>query len=155
MRPEFKNKAKSVERAEALLEELNGPLDLICLPEMALIGYRFDDRADIEPYTEAAPADFESIINAIDTADPSTEESKTEALQCSFKWALTVSKKFSPAWVAVGFAERDSEGRFFNSALVVNHQLIQCHIVRKTLLYDDDKKWASTEESASGIEYNF
>jgi len=67
MRPEFKNKAKSIERADALLEELgNEELDLIVLPEMALIGYRFDNRADIEPFVEQVPADISTIIEIID-----------------------------------------------------------------------------------------
>ena len=59
------------------------------------------------------------------------------------------------AWVAVGFAERDSEGNFFNSALLVNYELRQCHITRKTLLYEDDKKWCTLESQVSGIENNF
>ncbi len=54
MRPEFKNKRKSIQRAETLIEELENPseIDLLVLPEMALIGYRFDNREDIAPYTE-------------------------------------------------------------------------------------------------------
>ena len=52
IRPEFKNKRKSIERAESILEEITGPVDLIALPECALIGYRFDDREDITPYVE-------------------------------------------------------------------------------------------------------
>ena len=45
--PEFKNKRKSIERAEAVLNEIVGEVDLIVLPEMALVGYKFEDRADI------------------------------------------------------------------------------------------------------------
>lgn len=126
-------------------------MDLIVFPEMALIGYRFDDRDDITPYTETVPANINELVGQIESG----EEQKEEDLPCSFKWALRISKRFGAAWVVCGFAERDSEDRFHNSALLVNHQLRQCHVVRKTLLYDDDKKWAVVEASVSGIEYNF
>ena len=66
-----------------------------------------------------------------------------------------MSKRFAPAWVAVGFPEKDSEDRYFNSALVVNHELRKIHVVRKVLLFADDKKWATLESEESGIEYNF
>ena len=151
MRPEFKNKAKSIERAESLLEELtDSQVDLILLPEMALIGYRFDDRADIQPYVERVPDNIDALIDAVDG-----EEESKEGLPCSFKWAFGVSKRFNSAWVAVGFAEKDESDHFFNSALLVNHGLRECHVVRKVLSYEDDKKWADTEVTVSGVEYNF
>ena len=62
---------------------------------------------------------------------------------------------FSPAWVTVGFAEKDAQDRYFNSALVVNHELRIFHIVRKVILFFDDKKWATLEADVSGVEYNF
>ena len=37
-------------------------IDLIVLPEMALIGYRFDDKDDVLPYCEKFPESFESLI---------------------------------------------------------------------------------------------
>ena len=95
--------------------DANDPVDLIMMPEMALIGYRFDNRDDIELYCETVPSDIASLINTLD------DEEEKEAQPCTFKFALKVSRKFSPAWVAVGFAEKDSDGRFFNSAYVVNH----------------------------------
>ena len=53
MRPEFKNKQKSIERVEALLEDVGKKqIDLIVLPEMALIGYKFISREDIFPHCE-------------------------------------------------------------------------------------------------------
>ena len=128
IRPEFKNKRKSIERAESILDEISGEVDLIVLPEMALVGYRFEDRADIAPHMESVPTDLDALLNSLDDAEEATEP-------CSFKWAFKVSKRFSPAWVAVGFAEKDSEDRYFNSALVVNHELRICHVVRKVLLF--------------------
>ena len=136
-----------------MLEELsNEEIDLIVLPEMALIGYRFNDRADVEPFVESVPADLTPIIEAIDEREESKEDT---AMPCTFKWALGVSKKFAPAWVAVGFAERDESDHYFNSAMVVNYNLRECHVVRKVLAYEDDLKWMNVEQAVSGIEYNF
>ena len=136
-----------------MLDELSGPVDLICLPEMALVGYRFENSEDVAPYSEAVPADISAIVDQIDQGI--AEEVKEGEQRCSFRWALEVSKRFAPAWVAVGFVERDDQNRFFNSALLVNHQLRACHVVRKVLAYEDDNKWATVEQTASGIEYNF
>ncbi len=68
MLPEFKNKLKSIERAELLISQLENPseIDLLVLPEMALIGYRFESREDIAPFTEIAPADIEALCNQIE-----------------------------------------------------------------------------------------
>lgn len=66
-----------------------------------------------------------------------------------------MSKKFAPAWVAVGFAERDDNDHYFNSAMVINYTLRECHVARKVLAYEDDSKWMNVEQSVSGIEYNF
>ena len=68
IRPEFKNKRKSIERAESILSEISegAQVDLIVLPEMALIGYRFNDRADIAPYVELVPTDLDSLLSTID-----------------------------------------------------------------------------------------
>ena len=58
LKPEFKNKAKSIERAEQLLTDYNpetDQIDLIMLPEMALIGYKFDNEEDARPYCEKFP----------------------------------------------------------------------------------------------------
>lgn len=117
---------------------------------MALIGYKFESREDIGPFVEQAPADIGALIDSLDA-----EEEAKDGELCSFKWALQVSRRFSPAWVALGFAEKDDEDRYFNSALVVNHELRICHIVRKVLLWFDDKKWATLESTVSGVEYNF
>ena len=84
MRPEFKNKRKSIERAESILSEITPdqqPVDLVVLPEMALIGYRFDDKADIEPYVEIVPADLNALLNSLDEPDGNGHS-------CSFKWAF-------------------------------------------------------------------
>ena len=123
-------------------------VDLIVLPEMALIGYKFESREDIAPFVEEAPANLDQVLGSLDADDEEGEP-------CTFKWALRASRRFSPAWVTVGFAEKDAQDRYFNSALVVNHELRIFHIVRKVILFFDDKKWATLEADVSGVEYNF
>lgn len=68
MRSELKNKRKSMERADSILEEVDQgqPVDIIVLPEMAFTGYKFDNREDIEPYLEAVPADTEAFLSTLD-----------------------------------------------------------------------------------------
>ena len=91
MQPEFKNKAKSIERVESLLLTLpsNEPIDLIVLPELALIGYKFDSKDDIAPYTELVPDNLDDLITSLDTI----KEVK-EVETCTFKLALKISRKF-------------------------------------------------------------
>ena len=68
MKPQFKDKAKSIQRAESLLSELKGDtdIDLVVLPEMALVGYRFDDKEDVLPFCEQVPADIDGLIGKVD-----------------------------------------------------------------------------------------
>ena len=50
--------AKSIERAEQLLTDYDpetDQIDVIMLPEMALIGYKFDDENDALPFCEKFP----------------------------------------------------------------------------------------------------
>ena len=122
-------------------------VDLIVLPEMALIGYRFESREDIAPFVEQAPVSLDEVLGSL--------EEEEEGEPCTFKWALRTSRRFSPAWVTVGFAEKDAQERYFNSALVINHELRIFHVIRKVLLWADDKNWATLESSVSGIEYSF
>ena len=38
---------------------------------------------------------------------------------------------------------------------MVNYELRTMHVVRKVILFQDDKKWATLQESVTGIEYDF
>ena len=58
-------------------------------------------------------------------------------------------------WVVLGFPERDEGGNLYNSAMAVNHQLKQMHVIRKVFLFGADKTWAVPEEHGSGIPMNF
>ena len=126
---------------------------------MALTGYCFDDIEDIERYTEdISRDDLDAAIEELHQAEVAEKEVEGHEGASSFTllWSLKISKRYSPAWVVVGFAEREPERQqFFNSALVVNYALRQCHIVRKVLLWPDDKRWANKEQDMSGIEYNY
>ena len=96
--PEFKNPAKSKKRIQAVLDDLNGPVDLIVMPEMALVGYKFISPEDIMPYCEIVCSQTQNI-----TPDMTT-----------LSFAHETSKKFQ-AWIACGFAERASDGKLYNS----------------------------------------
>ena len=54
-----------------------------------------------------------------------------------------------------GYAEKTDDGNLFNSAFLINYDLAQIHNTRKVFLFGDDKKWATVEETVSGIEHNF
>ena len=144
--PSFMEVRSSMAKADALLEQVaNEEMDLIVLPEMSFTGYCFKSREEVLPFTET-PQDIRSAIDNLDLNDdvPNT-----------LKWALRTSKKFNSAWVVVGFPERTLDDKFFNSAMIVNYALKELHIVRKVLLFGDDKNWCDLESSVSGIEYNY
>ena len=57
-KPSFKNKEHSIELIEDKLSEIKtNKIDLIVLPEMCLIGYKFKDRNDIIQYCEPIPTE--------------------------------------------------------------------------------------------------
>ena len=63
--PQFKDMAKSIEQVEQFLAGYDpdaDQIDLIMLPEMALIGYKFDDKDDVMPYCEKFPDSVESLL---------------------------------------------------------------------------------------------
>lgn len=115
----------------------HGSVDLLVLPEMALTGYMFKSRSEIEPYLEVAAG--------------SKDDGPSLALYCELATRIG-------CWVLGGFAERqkptgsadgagsastpqDSETAF-NSALLVSPSGDVAGTYRKTFLYDTDKTWA-------------
>ena len=72
----------------------------------------------------------------------------------TFKWILRVSKKFG-SWVQCGFIEKHTDGHLYNSVVLLNATYGEMFVIRKVLLYDDDKLWAKPESSISGQENNF
>ena len=123
------------------------------MPEMALVGYRFDNAADVDPCGELVPTDLDTIVAKADAYDSLENKDMLD----TFVWAFHVSKQMGgSAWVALGFVERDESGTCLNSSMLVNYSLKRLHIVRKTLLYEDDKKWQSkTVEDITGKPNDF
>lgn len=114
------DKAASLRRLTALARDAAIGADLLVLPEMAATGYVFDSPADIEPHLESP-------------------EGETFA-------ALAPVARENGCWIVSGFAEHAGD-RFFNSAHVIDPsgKLHACY--RKTLLYDNDKTWATPGDS--------
>ena len=89
---------------------------LVVFPELATTGYMWRSISEISPHAE--PADGPTFQ------------------------ALAPLARERGAWVVCGFPERASDGRLYNSALVIGPagQLVACY--RKVLLFSADKPWA-------------
>lgn len=101
------------------------------MPEMCLIGYVFDSREDILPYCEPVTQEWEQVTDAMPTLN----------------FCMDVSSRYD-AWVACGFAEKATDDKLYNSQLLVNSAQQKIHLSRKTLLYEDDLKWADVSPTA-------
>ena len=92
------------------------------------------------PFAEKVRQDIDQMVDEIDKNDESHNH------ECSFTWALRISKKMGGnAWVCLGFVERDEEDRLFNSAMAVNYGLRKIHVVRKVILFSVDRIWATDQ----------
>ncbi|SCV74034.1 BQ2448_6466 [Microbotryum intermedium] len=117
--PVFKDVEASIALADAHLSALpKGQLDLLVLPEMALTGYCFDSRSDIEPFLE------------FPDAGP------------TFRWASSTAIRLG-CYVLVGVPERRSSSDASNSLLIVTPQGELSAIYRKHFLYETDERWAT------------
>lgn len=94
--------------------------DLVVFPELAATGYLFENTTEIAAVAEPANGP-------------------------SFR-ALAPVAAAHGVWIVFGFPEL-SEGRYFNSALVINPEgeLVFCY--RKSLLYERDLPWATPGDS--------
>ncbi|GAA5885107.1 hypothetical protein JCM16303_006405 [Sporobolomyces ruberrimus] len=136
--PVFKNPAKSIKRADELLESLErGTLDFLVLPEMAFTGYCFTSREDIAPWIEEVPAGRTS------------------------KWAMRTARKFG-CYVQVGvptlaplstseqlLASQEGptpEDLYYNSVILVNPSGKIETVYHKHFLFETDKSWATAGE---------
>ncbi len=100
------------------------------MAEMALIGYKFTSKEDILPYCEPVTTDYDSV-----TAEMHT-----------LQFCLMLSERYD-CWVVCGFAE-NTQGKLYNSQLLVNDAQRLIHVTRKTFLYDDDKIWAEPSDTS-------
>ncbi|MEN9786014.1 MAG: hypothetical protein RLZZ299_1278 [Pseudomonadota bacterium] len=97
-------------------QALDGGARVLVLPEMAATGYRFPNPEVVRPMAEPARG-------------------------ATFKVLAPLAKEHG-AHIVCGFVE-DSEGRLFNSAMVVNPDGKLEAVYRKRFLYIDDHTWAS------------
>lgn len=94
--------------------------DLLVLPEMAVTGYVFPDRAAVAAVAESPTG-------------PTSE-------------ALGAVARERGTWLVAGFPERDGD-RLYNSAMVLDREGRLAFVYRKTLLYEVDVPWAEPGDS--------
>ena len=90
-------------------------IDIILFPEMALTGYIFDSKLDVQPFLEE--------YNSGRT----------------FDFCSTLSKKFD-SYVFCGYPEK-SENNLYNSCMITDRQGNALSSYRKHFLYEMDKTW--------------
>jgi protein N-terminal amidase len=90
-------------------------IDIILFPEMALTGYIFDSKLDVEPFLEE--------YNSGRT----------------FDFCSALSKKFD-SYVFCGYPEK-SENNLYNSCMITDRQGNALPSYRKHFLYEMDKTW--------------
>jgi protein N-terminal amidase len=130
--PEPRNIKTNINTVERLLEKYNkdDEIDVILFPEMALTGYIFDSKEDVEPYLE--------------------EFDKGE----TFDFCSKLAKKFG-SYVFCGFPEKeenDGSIKYYNSCLIVNRQGIALKSYKKHFLYEMDKTWCEAGEDFGFLE---
>ncbi|RKP12768.1 carbon-nitrogen hydrolase [Piptocephalis cylindrospora] len=120
-----------MDRVDQLLAPYSaGDMDLLVFPEMSFTGYMFKDAAEIAPFLEDA------------RTGPTA------------RWAKQQANRLEAA-LLVGFAERDPNGKAYNSAMLVYPDITRKsvglervkskdpYIYHKHYLYTVDKTWAS------------
>jgi predicted amidohydrolase len=110
-RPEWGKPELARAALSDLVRRTEGAALVVC-PEMAVSGYVFASRAEVEPFCEPP-------------------EGRTFA-------ALAPLARAQRAWLVCGFAESGG----FNSALVIAPDGRLVAVYRKVLLYDADRTWA-------------
>ena len=94
--------------------------DLVVCPEMAVTGYVFADADAVRQVAEPADGPTFAALRAV-----------AERSRCT---------------IVAGFPEMDGE-RLYNSALVIDDRGELAFVYRKTLLYDEDLRWAIPGDS--------
>lgn len=94
-----------------------GSLDLLILPEMAMTGYAFSSLGHIRPHLPKAKAQ-------------------------TLHFATELCRIASCTMVVIGYPEMSTEGKNYNSSMIVqgDHLLYN---YRKTHLYETDESWAT------------
>ena len=107
-------------RLVALAERAAPGVDLLVLPEMAVTGYVFPDRAAVAAVAERPDGP-------------------------TFRAVSSVARRHH-CWAVAGFPEAAGDA-LYNSAMVVDPSGSLAFVYRKTLLYDEDVHWATPGDS--------
>jgi len=91
-------------------------IDLLVLPELAFSGYMWEKPEEVAPFAEAQDG-------------------------ATFQWARQQAQALH-SWVLVGYPEKDSSGKMFNSALLLDSNGELKANIRKSNLTPTDAKWA-------------
>jgi protein N-terminal amidase len=93
-------------------------IDILLFTEMALTGYFFDSKEDIEPYT--------SYCNKGET----------------FEFCSNMSKKLN-CYTFLGYPEKTEDSNFYNSLMITDREGNLIKSYHKKNLFKDDKKWCT------------
>jgi len=118
--PAFGKREENIRKARDLLKKTNhSNFDLIMFPEMALVGYMFESRSEIEPFME-------------------NEKGPT------FNFCREIALEFS-SFVAAGYPRLFSDGnvtKYYNSMCFVSPAGELLATYDKSFLYETDHNWA-------------
>ena len=123
-RPDRADLAGSRVRLAEIASQAAQEADLVVLPELAVSGYVFADRA-------------EAMAVAEDRFGPTFQ-------------ALSEVARRHNSWIVCGFVEHANH-HLYNSALVIDHEGRLAGCYRKTLLFELDELWASVGEGDYGL----
>ena len=118
--PEYKNIKKNIEYLTDSLKNFteNDKIDIVLFTEMALTGYFFDSKEDIEPYTSYC------------------DKGET------FEFCSNVSKRLK-CYTFLGYPEKVENSNFYNSLMITDRDGILIKSYHKKNLFKDDKKWCT------------
>ena len=117
--PIYKNITKNIQILNDMLKSLSekDKIDIVLFTEMALTGYFFDSKEDIEPYTSYC------------------EKGET------FDFCSNISKKLK-CYTFLGFPEKEGNN-FYNSLMITDREGKLIKSYHKKNLFKDDKKWCT------------
>ncbi|CDW76134.1 carbon-nitrogen family protein [Stylonychia lemnae] len=129
--PEHKNPTKSIETVREIMNQIQDEkdIDLILLPEMALLNYYFLSKEEIEPFLEI----------------------KDQGL--TYQFCAELAKQFD-CYVFSGYQEKE-DNNYYNSQLGVDPQGNLIANYRKHNLYIDDTYWAIQGDCFQSLSLKF
>ncbi|KAK6457695.1 carbon-nitrogen hydrolase [Scheffersomyces xylosifermentans] len=116
----------NISKVRSLLKDVK-EADFVILPELAITGYNFANKASIEPYLEEA------------------EEGKGPS--------ITLAKEISnrlKCFTLIGYPEI-FQSKIYNSAILISPAGEVLYNYRKTFLYETDETWGASENPEKGF----